>query len=59
MAVLFISHASKDDAVASALESWLTANGFSDIFIDHQAIAGGDKWREALRTSAGSARVVV
>ncbi|MCP5084308.1 MAG: SUMF1/EgtB/PvdO family nonheme iron enzyme, partial [Alphaproteobacteria bacterium] len=46
-------------AVASALESWLTANGFSDIFIDHQAIAGGDKWREALRTSAGSARVVV
>ena len=59
MAVLFISHASKDDTVASALEAWLTVNGFSDIFIDHQAIAGGDKWREALRSSAGSARVVV
>ena len=28
MAVLFVSHSSKDDAAATALEKWLCANGF-------------------------------
>jgi hypothetical protein len=41
------------------LAAWLRANGFTDFFIDHQQIAGGDKWPEALRASAGSCRVVV
>jgi formylglycine-generating enzyme required for sulfatase activity len=59
VAALFVSHASRDDAQASVLEAWLLANGFSDIFIDHQRIAGGDKWREALRASVGACRVVV
>ena len=59
MAVLFISHSSKDDALANALEAWLNANGFTDIFIDHSAIAGGDKWREALRAASGACRVVL
>ncbi|MEJ2118844.1 MAG: toll/interleukin-1 receptor domain-containing protein, partial [Alphaproteobacteria bacterium] len=44
---------------ASALVAWLNENGFTDIFIDHESIAGGDKWREALRASAGSCRVVI
>jgi TIR domain len=59
VAVLFISHSSKDDAYASALEAWLDANGFTDIFIDHQNIAGGDKWREALRAASGACRVIL
>jgi hypothetical protein len=59
MAVLFLSHASKDDTAASALEAWLRANGFTDIFVDHHSIAGGDKWREKLRESASACRVVV
>jgi formylglycine-generating enzyme required for sulfatase activity len=59
MPVLFISHSSKDDAHANALAAWLRANGFTDFFIDHQQIVGGDKWPEALRASAGSCRVVV
>jgi hypothetical protein len=59
MPVLFISHSSKDDARVDALANWLHANGFTDFFIDHQQIAGGDKWPEALRASAGSCRVVV
>jgi hypothetical protein len=59
MPVLFISHSSKDDARVDALANWLRANGFTDFFIDHQQIAGGDKWPEALRASAGSCRVVV
>ena len=48
MAVLFVSHSSKDDAAASALEAWLRANGFTDIFVDHHSIAGGDKWARGL-----------
>jgi formylglycine-generating enzyme required for sulfatase activity len=59
MPVLFISHSTKDDAVASALEAWLHANGCNDIFIDHHSIAGGDKWRDALRMSAGACRAVI
>ena len=59
MAVLFVSHSSKDDAAATALEVWLRANGFTDMFVDHQSLAGGDQWREELRASAGACRVVV
>jgi hypothetical protein len=59
MSVLFISHSSQDDAHANVLAAWLRANGFTDFFIDHQSIAGGDKWPEALRASAGSCRVVI
>ena len=59
MAVLFISHSSKDDQHASAIESWLKANGFNDVFIDHQSIAGGDKWAEELKRSASACRVVI
>jgi hypothetical protein len=44
IAVLFISHSSQDDTHASSLEAWLRANGFTDLFIDHESIAGGDKW---------------
>jgi Novel STAND NTPase 1/TIR domain len=59
MPVLFISHSSRDDAVAGALETWLHTNGFASIFIDHHCIAGGERWRDALRASAGACRVVV
>ena len=59
MPVLFISHSSKDDAQTATLERWLVANGFTDIFVDHENIAGGDKWREKLRESAHACRVVV
>ena len=48
MAVLFVSHSSKDDAATTALEAWLVANGFTDTFIDHHSIAGGDAWGETL-----------
>jgi hypothetical protein len=59
MAVLFISHASKDDVLVSALASWLDENGFTDIFVDQHSIQGGDKWRDELKKSAGAARVVI
>ena len=59
MAVLFVSHSSKDDDAATSLETWLRARGFTDIFIDHSSIAGGEKWAQALRDAAGACRVVV
>jgi formylglycine-generating enzyme required for sulfatase activity len=57
--VLFVSHASRDDAFATAIESWLAAKGFDDVFVDHTKIAGGERWREALRASVGACRVVL
>src|SRR5271169_4850211 len=59
MAVLFVSHASRDDAMARPLEAWLRAKGFTDLFIDHSDIDAGDKWAQALRDAAGACRVVV
>jgi formylglycine-generating enzyme required for sulfatase activity len=59
MAVLFVSHSSKDDTAAKGLETWLRAKGFTDLFIDHSHIAGGEKWAQALRDGAGACRVVI
>ena len=59
MATLFVSHSSKDDAMAAALEAWLHGRGFTDLFIDHSNIAGGEKWAQTLRDAAGTCRVVV
>jgi hypothetical protein len=59
MAVLFVSHSSNDDTYVDGLADWLRAHDFNDVFIDHHNIAGGDKWPEALRASAGSCRVVI
>jgi formylglycine-generating enzyme required for sulfatase activity len=35
------------------------ANGFTDLFVDHTDIAGGQKWEDALKASAWACRVVV
>jgi formylglycine-generating enzyme required for sulfatase activity len=59
MPLVFVSHSSKDDAAVAALEIWLHANGFTDIFVDHHGIVGGDKWREELRASAATCRVII
>ena len=59
MSAIFLSHSSQDDALAGSLESWLKANGFDDIFIDHDSIRSGDNWADALRRAKGSCRVVM
>jgi formylglycine-generating enzyme required for sulfatase activity len=58
MAVLFVSHSSKDGEATTALETWLRANGFTDVFVDY-SIAGGDAWDEALKSAAGNCRVIL
>lgn len=59
MATIFISHSSRNDALASMLANWLRANGFDDLFIDHDQIRSGDKWTEALRRAKGACRIVL
>ncbi|MEM6625104.1 MAG: SUMF1/EgtB/PvdO family nonheme iron enzyme [Pseudomonadota bacterium] len=59
MATIFISHSSRDDDLASRLEAWLRAEGFTDLFIDHSSISGGEAWADALRANAGACRVVL
>jgi formylglycine-generating enzyme required for sulfatase activity len=59
MAVLFVSHSSKDDAAVAGLEAWLHIRGFTDLFIDHNNISGGEKWAQALRDASGACRVII
>src|SRR5690348_11413729 len=59
MATLFLSHSSKDDGLARDLQSWLIAQGFDDLFVDHESIRGGDKWGDALRAAKASCRAVI
>jgi len=59
MPVVFVSHTSKDDPAARGLEAWLRGHGFTDFFVDHTSIAGGEKWAQALRDASGACRVVI
>jgi hypothetical protein len=59
MATIFLSHSSHNDTLASALEQWLIANGFDDLFVDHTNIRSGDKWSDSLRRAKASCRVVL
>ena len=59
MAVLFVSHASRDDVTVNALEAWLRAKGFTDLFIDHSNIDAGENWAQELRAATGACRVVL
>ncbi len=59
MPTIFLSHSSRNDALATSLEAWLKRNGFADLFVDHTSIRLGDKWTEALRRAKATCRVVV
>ena len=59
MAAIFLSHSSRNDALASEIERWLRANGFDDLFVDHDSIRAGDKWTEELRRAKSACRVVL
>jgi WD40 repeat protein len=49
---LFISHSSRDNAVAIKVRDWLRANGWSRIFLDldpEHGLAPGHKWKDELK----------
>ena len=56
------SHSSKDDAVASAVRHWLSAEGHQSIFLDHDehdGIVGGEAWEERLYTELRRCRALL
>ncbi|MGF1508382.1 MAG: SUMF1/EgtB/PvdO family nonheme iron enzyme [Myxococcota bacterium] len=59
MAVVFISHATPDDGLASSLSEWMQAEGFGEPFVDQERIVGGSKWMDALRAAAGACRLMI
>ena len=59
MPVLFVSHSSKDDAMSAGWRRGCALTALPIFSSTISSIAGGDKWREALRASAGACRVVI
>jgi len=61
LAAIFISHSSKDDAVAGELKSWLEARGHS-VFLDFDpeaGLKGGADWEQTLYERLRVCRVVI
>src|SRR5262249_14508534 len=62
---LFISHSSKNDDWAIALQEWMVREGWSgkdDIFLDfdpERGIAGGERWARALEEAATRCEAVL
>ena len=65
MSRLFISHSSKNDDWAIALQEWMVREGWSgkdDIFLDFdpdRGIAGGERWARALEEAATRCEAVL
>ncbi len=65
MSRLFISHSSKNDDWAIALQEWMIREGWSgkdDIFLDFdpdRGIAGGERWARALEEAATRCEAVL
>ncbi|CAN7386578.1 toll/interleukin-1 receptor domain-containing protein [Rhizobium leguminosarum] len=59
MATVFFSHASVDDRLADQIDSWLIAAGFTDIFLDHSKIRGGDKWSMEIQRASVTCKIVI
>ena len=62
MARIFISHSSRDDALAAALIQWLDQNGFDHVFLDfdkHRGLAVGDNWEKRLYTELDRSHAMI
>jgi len=56
---VFISHSSREDRTANALNNWLIAEGHEAVFLDHVDIVGGDEWEERLYTELRRCRALI
>lgn len=62
MARIFISHSSKDNAKALAIEQWLIAQGWGEPFLDinpQEGIPVAQRWRTSLNVAAQRCDVVL
>jgi WD40 repeat protein len=62
MSVIFISHSSKDNAIAEALRIWLESNGYTSLFLDFdptEGIPAGKEWEQELYRKLRACRALV
>ncbi len=62
LARIFISHSSANNAEAVAVQEWLVANGWDDLFLDLDPMRGikaGERWQAALKQAAERCEVVI
>ena len=55
MSLLFLSHSSTDNASALALQDWLLAEGWDDLFLNldpERGIVASERWEKALHQAA-------
>lgn len=59
--MIFISHSSRNNSEAIAVRDWLVSNGWgpSQIFLDLDALGGGDRWRQRLDEIGSSCEAVI
>jgi hypothetical protein len=51
MAAIFVSHSSRDDALAEEVRVWLAKDGYEQIFLDfdkHTGLQAGENWERRL-----------
>lgn len=62
MSRIFLSHSSANNAEAIALQEWMKAHGWDDIFLDldpERGLKAGERWQEALKRAAESCELVI
>jgi WD40 repeat protein len=62
MALVFISHSSRDEKQAKSLLEWLQAQGFTSTFLDfdkHSGIAPGSDWEKKLYSEIYTAEAII
>lgn len=59
---IFISHSSRDNAVAESMRDWLATEGWRDVFLDLDpapGLAPGQRWRDELRKAGEQCSAVI
>lgn len=62
MSYLFISHSSKNNFYAIAIQDWLVAQGWNELFLDldpRRGIVAGQRWEKALHDAASRCDAVL
>lgn len=62
MSLIFISHSSRDNAEAVAMQDWLAKQGWGEVFLDLDPATGlapGQRWRDELRKAPTKGRLMV
>jgi tetratricopeptide (TPR) repeat protein len=62
MAAIFISHSSRDEALAAQMKAWLAEQGYEQVFIDfdkHTGLKVGEQWERRLYEEIARCHAVV